>query len=63
MEIEQTVFVQCPYCAQTFEVLVDCSIEHQEYIEDCEVCSRPVSLVVDVADDGNVTVQTRGEDV
>lgn len=63
MEIEQTVTVQCPYCAQTFEVLVDCSIEHQEYIEDCEVCCRPVSLVIDVAEDGSVTVQTRGEDV
>ncbi|TNJ38763.1 CPXCG motif-containing cysteine-rich protein [Chlorobaculum thiosulfatiphilum] len=63
MELEQTVTVQCPYCAQTFEVLVDCSVEHQEYIEDCEVCCRPVSLVIDVAEDGSVSVQTRGEDV
>ncbi len=63
MEIEQTVIVQCPYCGQTFEVLVDCSIEHQEYIEDCEVCCRPVSLVIDVAEDGSVSVQTIGEDV
>lgn len=63
MEIEQTVIVQCPYCGETFEVLVDCSIEHQEYIEDCEVCCRPVSLVIDVAEDGTVSVQTQGEDV
>jgi hypothetical protein len=63
MEIEQTVVVQCPYCAQSFEVLVDCSVAHQEYIEDCEVCCRPVSLVIDVSDDGDATVQTIGEDV
>jgi hypothetical protein len=63
MEIEQTVIVQCPYCAQTFEVLVDCSVEHQEYIEDCEVCCRPVTLIVDVAEDGFVSVATRSEDV
>jgi hypothetical protein len=63
MDIEQTVMVQCPYCGQGFEVLVDCSVEHQEYIEDCEVCCRPVTLLVDVADDGSVQVQTISEDV
>ncbi len=63
MNVEQTVIVQCPYCAESFEVLVDCSIEQQEYIEDCEVCCRPVTLVVIVSDEGNVSVETRGEDV
>ncbi len=63
MDFQQSVMVQCPYCAQSFEVLVDCSVEHQEYVEDCEVCCRPVSLVIDVSDEGEVTVQTRGEDV
>ena len=63
MNVEQTVIVQCPYCAESFEVLVDCSIEQQEYIEDCEVCCRPVTLVVTVSDEGNVSVETRGEDV
>jgi hypothetical protein len=63
MNTEETVVVRCPYCAQSFEVLVDCSIEHQEYIEDCEVCNRPVELVVDISPEGNVAVETRGEDV
>jgi hypothetical protein len=63
MNVEQTVAVQCPYCAQSFEVLVDCSIEQQEYIEDCEVCDRPVTLVVTVSPEGAVSVETRGEDV
>jgi len=63
MNTEQTVIVQCPYCAQNFEVLVDCSIEHQEYIEDCEVCNRPVELVVHVSPEGEIAVETRSEDV
>ncbi|HWR00635.1 MAG TPA: CPXCG motif-containing cysteine-rich protein [Chlorobaculum sp.] len=63
MNVEQTVSVQCPYCSESFEVLVDCSIEQQEYIEDCEVCCRPVTLVVTVSDVGDVRVETRGEDV
>ena len=63
MNVEQTVVVQCPYCAESFEVLVDCSIEQQEYIEDCEVCCRPVTLVVNVSPEGAVSVETRGEDV
>jgi hypothetical protein len=63
MNVEETVVVQCPYCAQSFEVLVDCSIEQQEYIEDCEVCCRPVTLVVNVSTEGAVSVETRGEDV
>lgn len=63
MNTEDTVQVQCPYCAQSFEVLVDCSIEHQEYAEECEVCNRPVELIIDISPTGEVTVTTRGEDV
>ena len=63
MNVEQTVLVQCPYCAQSFEVLVDCSLGQQELIEDCEVCDRPVTLMVRVSSDGEVSVETLGEDV
>jgi len=41
--------VQCPYCWQTIEVVVDNCGEDQQYIEDCQVCCRPInfSVVVD----------------
>jgi len=32
----------CPYCGERIEVLLDCSIDEQEYIEDCFVCCRPI---------------------
>ncbi|NTV01649.1 MAG: CPXCG motif-containing cysteine-rich protein [Chlorobiaceae bacterium] len=63
MNTEQTVVVVCPYCAQSFEILVDCSIGDQELIEDCEVCNRPVTMAITVSDDGSVSAETRSEDV
>ena len=42
--------ITCPYCGENFELVVDCSIPEQEYIEDCEVCCRPINLIVSVID-------------
>jgi len=36
----------CPYCAERIELLVDNSEAHQSYIEDCEVCCRPMRVDV-----------------
>ena len=42
--------IGCPYCGETFELIVDCSIPEQNYIEDCEVCCRPINLFISVND-------------
>jgi hypothetical protein len=36
--------IQCPYCGETIEVLIDCSEQEQSYIEDCQVCCRPIEF-------------------
>lgn len=36
----------CPYCAAPISVLVDCSVEQQTYVEDCQVCCQPMVLQV-----------------
>ena len=36
------VRVQCPYCWERFTLLIDTSIDSQEYVEDCEICCRPM---------------------
>ncbi len=41
MQHLETAFVQCPYCWEQIEVVVDCSVGNQEYVEDCAVCCRP----------------------
>ena len=51
--------VQCPYCWEAFTLLVDGSVEWQEYTEDCEVCCRPIDFSVEVDEQGEVRVQAR----
>lgn len=48
----ETRKVHCPYCGEAIDILVDCSIPHQSYIEDCQVCCRPIELDVTVDHDG-----------
>lgn len=36
----------CPYCGERIELVVDCSIPEQSYIEDCSVCCHPMVVVV-----------------
>lgn len=49
---EQFVAIRCPYCGERFETRVDVSAGAQEYIEDCEVCCRPISLSTELEDNG-----------
>ncbi len=37
-------FFTCPACLQEISILVDPSIRQQQYIEDCEVCCRPLQI-------------------
>ena len=62
-----TQTVRCPYCGERLEVFIDRSVRRQEYIEDCQVCCRPIILTVtldgpDWNDDGNAHVEARSED-
>ena len=58
----EPVDVECPNCGRAFEMLVDCSAGRQEYIEDCEVCCRPIQVQVSIDADGFPLVTTRRED-
>lgn len=55
--------IQCPYCGEDIEILLDCSIEQQRYIEDCQVCCRPIEFHVTVNYEGEpyVTVASENE--
>ena len=47
-------WISCPYCGEKFEILIDVSVPDQNYIEDCFVCCRPISLVIEVSELGEV---------
>jgi len=40
--------VQCPYCWEEIDVLIDNCGEDQQYIEDCQVCCRPVGFKITI---------------
>lgn len=39
-------FFQCPYCWEEISMLIDTSQNHQNYVEDCEVCCNPIQVSV-----------------
>ena len=41
-----TRHANCPYCGEPIELLVDESGRGQQYVEDCEVCCRPIVINV-----------------
>ena len=57
---EQTI--GCPYCGESISILVDDTLPEQRYVEDCQVCCRPIELDVEVAPDGDVRVDARSGD-
>ncbi len=48
--------IECPYCGETIDVLIDCSVTQQRYIEDCQVCCQPINFSVSVDQEGESTV-------
>jgi hypothetical protein len=57
-----TTAIQCPYCGEEIEILVDCSVQSQEYIEDCSVCCRPIAISVEAAEGELESIEVRTED-
>ena len=53
--------ISCPYCGETIELVIDCSIAEQDYIEDCEVCCRPINLLIFVDEDNGIRIISKHE--
>lgn len=44
--------VQCPYCGESFDTMVDVSAGSTSYIEDFQVCCQPIEFRLEVSDEG-----------
>ncbi len=62
MNRTEAVEIQCPYCGERIEISVDCSVENQSYIEDCQVCCRPIEIAVAMDEAGIASVEVSSED-
>ena len=41
----------CPHCGEEISVILDLSVSRQSYVEDCEVCCRPIEIRYAAEDD------------
>ena len=49
---EEFVPVRCPYCGERLETRVDLTADEPTYIEDCQVCCRPIEFGVERDESG-----------
>jgi hypothetical protein len=61
MELLSEEIVSCPYCGEAIEVLIDPQEVGHQYIEDCQVCCKPIIFNVEVDSMGNLFVLVRDE--
>jgi hypothetical protein len=60
---ELNVWVACPYCGEEVDLAVDPGGGPvQEYIEDCEVCCRPMQLTVSWDENGAAHVDALADE-
>lgn len=63
MNIEQDRTVTCPYCGEAVGLVVNCTLSLQEFVEDCQVCCRPIQISVSVDSEGEIVkLHARSED-
>ena len=53
----------CPYCGEPVQLVIDDGLaaEEQDYIEDCQVCCRPMQVSLRFGGDGSLEVSLRDE--
>lgn len=49
---EEEVFFQCPYCFEQISFVLETEYGEQSYIEDCEVCCRPIEITYSLENEG-----------
>lgn len=59
-ELLETI-IDCPYCGEQIDVTVEVLDEPQQYIEDCQVCCRPITFIVSASDDEYPSVSVHAE--
>jgi hypothetical protein len=52
-------FFTCPYCWQAISMVLDVSVADQTYVEDCEVCCRPIEIHYACEDESLVAFEAR----
>lgn len=61
MEFLAEKIIRCPYCDESLDVLIDPQEIGQQYVEDCQVCCKPITFQITSDAAGNVVVSVHDE--
>jgi hypothetical protein len=53
-ELSEFVTVDCPYCGERYATPVDLTAGSFSYVEDCQICCRPIELSGEVGAQGGL---------
>ena len=57
----ETIVQYCPYCGESIDLFIDCSVPSQNYIEDCSVCCQPINVSISIDGGGDPIVEVKSE--
>jgi hypothetical protein len=59
--MEASQAIQCPFCGQEFDLVIDTSVTLQQFTTDCEVCCRPFEVFAECDPGEIVNLVVRGQ--
>jgi hypothetical protein len=48
--VNEALSIECPHCGESFSLAYEAAEGSAEFVIDCEVCCRPMSVAVRVTD-------------
>ena len=61
MDNLESAHVFCPSCGENIEIVVNIEDIGDSYIEDCQVCCAPITILVSLDEKGEVRVEAHNE--
>ena len=58
MQVSESI--QCPFCGQAFELVIDTSVASQRFTTDCEICCRPFEVLVECEPGEVLSLEAQG---
>ncbi len=58
--MEESETIQCPFCGQAFELLIDTSLAQQRFTTDCEICCRPFEVIAECEPGEVLSLEVQG---
>jgi hypothetical protein len=59
--VQDSLSITCPHCGESFSLAVDLSEGSGEFVVDCEICCRPMTIALQIEDGEIASVDVAAE--